>query len=153
MILKGTVSDLINVCRFEEWQVSQLTPYIDSGRAERLIAREHGIAVSWLLLFHQMEDKEAANGINRAFITLPDTSRSMGAATELVEQVCRLARANRYTELTAAVREEDSIALLEKLCFSEKIKDCANHLVFKNEGGQNIACDTFALYLRQLYQS
>ncbi len=152
MIIKGTVSDLYNVCRYDEGQVSQLTPYLENGRAELMVARENGISVSWLLFFHQLEDREAANGINRAFITLPDFSRSVSAGTELVEQASRIARANRYTELTVAVRNEDSMALVEKLCFSDKLKESTNHLVFKNENGQNIACDSFALYLRHLYQ-
>ena len=153
MILKGTVTDLYSVCRYDEQQAAQLAPYIESGKAELFIARENGIAVSWLLFFHQLEDKEAANGINRAFITLPDFSRSTGAATELIEQSCRTARANRYTEITTATKDIDSAALLEKLCFTDKIKDSANHLVFKNDNGQNIACDEFGLYLRRLYLS
>ncbi len=153
MILKGTVSDLVNVCRFDDREVSQISMYLESGKAELYIARENGIAVSWLLFFHQLEDREAANGISRAFITLPDFSRSSAAATELVEQACRTARANRFTEIaTAAVSQSEQIPLLEKLCFSEKIKDCSNHLVIKNDNGQNIACEEFSIYLRNLYQ-
>lgn len=102
---------------------------ISSGNAVFWTTEDNGKLISELYVFRHLDDKEFANGTDRAYLCafrVEKKYRGRGIGTALIKEVMSALKSEGIKTVTIGVapEETDNVRLYRRLGFNDKIKDC-----------------------------
>ncbi len=102
---------------------------ISSGNAVFWTTEDNGRLISELYVFRNLDDKDFANGADRAYLCafrVEKECRGHGIGTALIKEVMAILKSEGIKTVTIGVapEETDNVRLYRRLGFVNKIKDC-----------------------------
>lgn len=159
-IRKATENEMLALWEYESLEGATPTAQffyknIKSGNADFWTLDDEGRLLGELYVFYNLEDKDFANGKDRAYLCafrIEKELRGQGLGTNLIKSVMKEIKAQGYRTVTIGVdeTEEANIRLYHRLGFQRKIKDCYRDPCARDNDMEPKPCSCFWLLSKDL---